>query len=245
MSDYLFISDLHLSTERPEIISLFLKFMDEIAPTTKSLYILGDFLEYWIGDDMDENIQGTAIADVFTSVKALDNKGTNVFFMHGNRDFLIGQSLADKYQFQLINDPVTIDINDTPVLLMHGDTLCTDDTDYQDFRTMVRDENWQQDFLSKTLDEREHIAKDLREISKEAVAGKKPDIMDVNQDAVIDTMLRHNVITLIHGHTHRPAVHQFVHEGSQMKRYVLADWYDSGSYLEITDGEYKACEFKQ
>ena len=243
MSDYLFISDLHLSVERPEIIKLFLKFMDEVAPSSRSLYILGDFLEYWIGDDMDEQIQGTLIADVFSSLKELHNKGTNVFFMPGNRDFLIGKSLADKYQFSLVNDPVTIDINKSPVLLMHGDTLCSDDIEYQNFRSMVRDENWKRSFLSKSLEERVQIAEDLREKSKEAVADKKPDIMDVNQETVINTMMQHDVVTLIHGHTHRPALHDFEHDGKSMKRYVLADWYDSGSYLEITDSNFKVCEY--
>ena len=242
MSDYLFISDLHLSIERPEIINLFLKFMDEVAPSTKSLYILGDFLEYWIGDDMDEQIQGSAIADVFSSIKSLHAKGTDVFLMHGNRDFLIGETLAAKYQFKLINDPAIIDINGSPVLLMHGDTLCTDDDAYQQFRTMVRDKNWQSAFLSKPMDERVEIAKELREKSKDAIATKKPDIMDVNQQAVVDTMVLHKVSTLIHGHTHRPAIHEFNHDDKDMKRCVLADWYDSGSYLEITGGDYKVCE---
>ena len=243
MSDYLFISDLHLSIERPEIINLFLKFMDEVAPSTQSLYILGDFLEYWIGDDMDEQIQGTAIADVFSSIRSLHAKGTDVFLMHGNRDFLIGETLAAKYQFKLINDPAIIDINGSPVLLMHGDTLCTDDHEYQQFRTMVREKNWQSAFLSKPINERVEIAQELREKSKDAVATKKPDIMDVNQETVINTMMQHDVVTLIHGHTHRPALHDFKHDGKSMKRYVLADWYDSGSYLEITDGIFRVREF--
>ena len=243
MSDYLFISDLHLSPERPEIISLFLKFMDEVAPSTKSLYILGDFLEYWIGDDMELAIQDTPIADAFNAIKTLASKGTKIYLMHGNRDFLIGNQLADKYQFKLISDPTTINVNHTPILLMHGDTLCTDDIEYLNFRGMVRDASWQQTFLSKSLNEREKIAKDLREKSKEAIADKKPDIMDVNQNAVIDAMVQNNVSTLIHGHTHRPALHDFVYEGNDMKRYVLADWYDSGSYLEITGFDFKVYNF--
>lgn len=243
MSDYLFISDLHLSTERPEIINLFLKFMDEIAPSTKKLYILGDFLEYWIGDDMDGQVQGTPIADVFLSLQLLQDKGTDVFFMHGNRDFLVGQDLADKYQFKIIDDPATIEINNTRVLLMHGDTLCTDDLEYQNYRTMVRDENWKNAFISKPIEVREQIAKELRKKSKDAIAEKDAEIMDVNNEAVTTAMMQHDVETLIHGHTHRPAIHNFEHQGKQLKRIVLADWYYSGSYLEITDGDFDICEF--
>lgn len=154
MSDFLFISDLHLTDSRPNISQLFLKFIDEVAPSTDSLYILGDFLEYWIGDDIDSNDQDPFSQKLFSALKTLAEKGTDVYLMHGNRDFLIGQTLADKYHFTLINDPAIVEIDDTPILLMHGDTLCTDDIDYQNFRKMVRDENWQKEFLSKSIAER-------------------------------------------------------------------------------------------
>jgi len=243
MSDFLFISDLHLADERPHIIKLFLRFLDEIAPTTRSLYILGDFLEYWIGDDRDDELHGSLIQDVFNSLKALKAKGTDTYLMHGNRDFLVGKTLAEKYQFTLIDDPTVIHIDYIPVLLMHGDTLCTDDIDYQNFRIMVRDSAWQKDFLSKPIEERKEIADALRKTSKNAIADKKQEIMDVNLDAVIKAMKDNGTDILIHGHTHRPAVHDFDVSGKPMKRYVLADWYDSGSYLEVTDGAYRVSEF--
>lgn len=243
MSDFIFISDLHLADERPDIIRLFLKFLDEVAANTRSLYILGDFLEYWIGDDKDDELHDSLIKDVLEALRKLKSKGINTYLMHGNRDFLVGKSLAEKYDFTLIDDPTIIHIKETPILLMHGDTLCTDDIDYQNFRTMVRDSAWQKDFLSKTIEERRDIANALRKVSKNATADKKEETMDVNLDAVSEAMKKNDVDILIHGHTHRPAIHEFVIDNKDMKRFVLADWYDRGSYLEVTDGAYRVCEF--
>jgi len=231
MRQWLFISDLHLSPERPQIIQLFERFVDEVAVDADVLYILGDFLEYWIGDD--DNIEG--LEGAFSALNRLHRAGTEVLFMHGNRDFLVGSELARKYSFQLVDDPQIVHINDQPVLLMHGDTLCTDDVDYQKFRQMVRDPTWQQEFLNKPLEERHQIAQSLRAQSKEATSGKAEDIMDVNQEAVINVMKKHSVFTLIHGHTHRLNFHDIDIDGQFAQRIVLGDWYTEGSYLYIKD----------
>lgn len=231
MRDWLFISDLHLAPERPQIIDLFERFVSEVAVKADTLYILGDFVEYWLGDD--DRAEGLKTA--FSAFDQLKEAGTNVFMMHGNRDFLIGDDLAARCHFQLIEDPLPIQIQNHPALLMHGDTLCTDDVDYQKFRTMVRNTDWQNDFLSKPLQEREQIALSLREQSKQATADKSPDIMDVNQDAVVETIRHHGISTLIHGHTHRPAIHEFEVDGNPVKRIVLGDWYETGSYLRIPE----------
>ncbi len=231
MRDWIFISDLHLAPERPQIIDLFVRFVSEVAVKADTLYILGDFVEYWIGDD--DKAEGLKAA--FSAFDQLKEAGTHVFMMHGNRDFLIGSDLAARCHFQLIEDPLPVQIQNRPALLMHGDTLCTDDIDYQKFRAMVRNKDWQSDFLSKSLEEREQIALSFREKSNLATADKSPDIMDVNQDAVINTIKQHNVSTLIHGHTHRPAIHEFKVDGNPVKRIVLGDWYETGSYLRVAE----------
>lgn len=231
MQDWLFISDLHLAPERPQIIDLFSRFVDEVASKSDRLYILGDFVEYWIGDD--DRAEGLEVA--FSAFERLKACETHVFMMHGNRDFLIGNKLAERCHFELIEDPFPITIQNLPALLMHGDTLCTDDVEYLQFRSMVRNKEWQDDFLSKPLEEREQIARSLREQSKLATADKAPDIMDVNQDTVIETIQHHGITTLIHGHTHRPAIHEFEVDDNPVKRIVLGDWYVTGSYLKISD----------
>lgn len=229
MREWLFISDLHLSPQRPKIIQLFERFIDEIAMQADVLYILGDFLEYWIGDDDKVEELETA----FSALNRLSSAGKDVYFMHGNRDFLVGKELAHKCNFQLVADPLLVHIQEQPVLLMHGDTLCTDDVDYQRFRQMVRNPEWQQEFLKKSLEERDQIAQSLRTQSKEAISGKADDIMDVNQETVINTMKEHSVNILIHGHTHRPDFHDIDLDGQHAQRIVLGDWYSQGSYLRI------------
>jgi UDP-2,3-diacylglucosamine hydrolase len=227
----LFISDLHLAPERPAMIDLFVRFCDEIASHYKTLYILGDFVEYWLGDD--DPAEG--LQPAFDALRKLADTGCSIFFMHGNRDFLIGDALAQRCGFKHIPDPSLIHLNDKAILLMHGDTLCTDDLDYMQFRNTVRDESFQKSFLAKSLSERQQIAQSLRESSKEATAQKKPEIMDVNQQAVESVISQNNVQLLIHGHTHRPAIHTLEIQGVPCKRIVLGDWYDRGSYL-VLDG---------
>ncbi len=224
----LFISDLHLSPERPEIIGLFLRFLEDRAKQAETLYILGDLFEYWIGDDAGAH---TGYAPVLQGLRTLVDAGTPVFLMHGNRDFLLGSGFENATGVRLLPEPATIDLYGEPVLLMHGDTLCTDDVAYQKFRVMVRDPDWVAQFLGKDLKEREAIVRGLRETSKAAMATKKPEIMDVNQRTVESVMKEHRIRHLIHGHTHRPAQHEFLLGGVKAQRTVLGDWYDQGSVL--------------
>lgn len=236
----LFISDLHLAPERPEMIRLFQNFVDHVAIHADSLYILGDFLEYWIGDD--DNASG--LEPVFRALDSLHEAGTSVYFMHGNRDFLIGKRLARRHHFNIIDDSHVETINHQHVLLMHGDLLCTDDVAYQNFRRKVRNRFFQRLFLLLPLTHREWIARSLRDTSEKATSSKSDEIMDVNQDAVVRAMRDSNVKILIHGHTHRPGIHQFDIDGEQVKRIVLGDWYQHGSYLHTNaDGEYELVEF--
>lgn len=231
MRDWLFISDLHLDAERPEIIHLFGRFVDEIAVHAERLYILGDFLEYWLGDD-DAAI---GLEPAFQALKKLSSQGTKIFFMAGNRDFLVGHTLAQKCGFKIIEEPFIENFNGQPMLLLHGDTLCTDDIAYQSFREMVRNKNWQQAVLARPLHEREQLARSLRQQSEQANAEKDYEIMDVNQDAVIAAMQQHSVKLLIHGHTHREAIHNFSIDSHPARRIVLGDWHETGSYLRLSE----------
>ena len=225
----LFISDLHLDAVRPEITALFLKFLREEARRASSLYILGDFFEAWIGDDDDDPHH----ARVMTGLKELTAAGVPVSLMHGNRDFLIGERFAVRTGVKLLADPTVLDLYGTPTLLLHGDTLCTDDKEYQMVRRMLRDPAWQKDYLSKSLTERRAIAAHAREQSKLHTAAKAEYIMDVNQQAVESAMAKHEVARMVHGHTHRPAVHRFKSEGKDKERVVLGDWYEQSSRLSF------------
>ncbi len=239
MQDLVFISDLHLAPERPQIIKLFLRFCDEVAAQADTLYILGDFLEYWLGDDDPS----PALTPVFDKLAALSEKHqTRIIFMHGNRDFLVGNKLAGRCHFELIeNDTFKIKIQDQDALLMHGDTLCTDDIEYQKFRQLVRSSQWKQDILSRSIEERIQIAKNLRAQSKKSTTKKEESIMDVNQQATEKAFIDNEVKLIIHGHTHRPAVHQQIINNQETTRVVLGDWFKTGSYLRLND---KAAEFK-
>jgi UDP-2,3-diacylglucosamine hydrolase len=225
----LFISDLHLDAVRPEITGLFLTFLTEEARSASSVYILGDFFEAWIGDDDDDPHHGR----VMDGLKELTAAGVPVFLMHGNRDFLIGERFAARTGVRLLQDPTVLDLYGIPTLLMHGDTLCTDDKEYQMVRRMLRDPAWQKDYLSKSLTERRAIAAHAREQSKLHTAAKAEYIMDVNQKAVEAVMEKHGVTRLIHGHTHRPAVHRFASAGEDRERIVLGDWYEQSSRLRF------------
>lgn len=223
----LFISDLHLSQDRPDITELFIGFLHSIAPGAKALYILGDLFEVWLGDDMILPDYQVPIA----ALKRLSGQGTPVYVMYGNRDFLMQQDFEELSGASIIHEPHILDLYGTRTLLLHGDTLCTDDVEYQKFRTMVRDPQWQSAMLAKSPQERLAMAKKLREISKTETAQKANDIMDVNQHAVEAVMREQHVWQLIHGHTHRPAEYAFELDGKTARRIVLADWYTSGSYL--------------
>jgi UDP-2,3-diacylglucosamine hydrolase len=223
----LFISDLHLDETRPHIVELFTNFLAQDARRADALYILGDLFESWIGDDDD-----SALAlRVAAATRALRDSGVPVYFMHGNRDFLLGADYAARAGMTLLADPTVIEIGGERLLLMHGDTLCTDDVDYQKFRTLVRDPQWQSQFLAKSLVERRAFAAQARGESRKHTAAAKPDIMDVNPAAVEAAMREHGVRRMIHGHTHRPATHR-LNLGDQIaERIVLGDWYEQSSVL--------------
>ena len=230
MPDTLFISDLHLDPERPAVTELFLELLDTRARAADAIYILGDLFEAWVGDD-DTGPMNLAVCE---GLKKCAVAGTPVFIMHGNRDFLLGARFATASGCTLLGDPTLIDLYGTPTLLMHGDLLCTDDTEYMAFRTMVRDSEWQRQLLSRPLEERQQMAREMRDKSREQTGGKPESIMDVNKEAVIKTMTDHKVRRLIHGHTHRPANHDLLISGEPAQRIVLGDWYEQGSLLECT-----------
>lgn len=223
----LFISDLHLTEERPEANERFIEFVEETARRAEALYILGDFFEYWVGDDDLEQPFNAVIAGLLAS---LTRDGVRLYFMHGNRDFLVGDRFCAATGASLLPDPVVHEIEGVRTLLVHGDTLCTDDVDYQAWRRKARDPAFQSDFLAKPLAERRRLILQMREKSKEVVQGKPAEIMDVNAQAVSEALRRHGVRRLIHGHTHRPGRHAV---GSDGERWVLPDWYGRGGYLEI------------
>ncbi|HEX7046844.1 MAG TPA: UDP-2,3-diacylglucosamine diphosphatase [Gammaproteobacteria bacterium] len=230
MRRVLFISDLHLDAARPGATELFLTFLRETASDADALYILGDLFEAWIGDD-DTDPHHARVQD---GLRALTDGGVAGYFMHGNRDFLIGKQFSERTGFTLLGDPAVIDLFGQRTLLMHGDTLCTDDVNYQKVRTMFRDPAWQQEFLAKSIDARQHFANSARAESKAAQAGLAMDIMDVNRDAVDAAFLEHDLARLIHGHTHRPGVQTYLLEGKPRQRIVLGDWYEQGSVLTAT-----------
>jgi len=223
----LFISDLHLSGERENITELFIHFLDQRASKADALYILGDLFEVWPGDDMIQPDYESSII----KMKQLADNGLPLYVMQGNRDFLMAEKFAEESGATLIEDPTIIDLYGTSTLLMHGDTLCTDDIDYQKFRTMVRDPRWKKEFFAKPNEERLAMTTKYRKISKDETAKKSMDIMDVNQQAVESVMSENEINQLIHGHTHRPAIHDFSVNGQSKKRIVLGDWFEHGSVL--------------
>lgn len=223
----LFISDLHLCASRPHITAAFLSFLQTIAIQANALYILGDLFEYWAGDDDFEDHQ--LIVNAF---RALADFGVKIYFMHGNRDFLISQQFCDAAKTTLLDDPILIDLQGVRTLLSHGDHLCTDDIDYQAFRLQVRDPQWQNNFLNQSLQSRKKQIETIRLQSEQEKSQKSMLIMDVNQQAV-NQLLRKTQYPeiLIHGHTHRPDQHQIQLDGHTITRWVLGDWYEQGSYL--------------
>ncbi|MBB1059716.1 UDP-2,3-diacylglucosamine diphosphatase [Marilutibacter spongiae] len=232
----LFISDLHLDPERPRITELFVRFLRGEARGADALYILGDLFEAWVGDDDPSEVGAT----VAREVRALVESGVPVFFMHGNRDFLLGTDYAMRAGMTLLPDPAVVMLHGRPVLLSHGDQLCTDDAAYQQFRTQVRDPRWQAQFLAQPLPARLAFARQAREASARHQSGLKDEgtmesITDVAPATVADTLSRYGIGTLVHGHTHRPAVHALELDGARAERIVLGDWYEQGSVLRVAD----------
>lgn len=236
MSQALFISDLHLSAERADTNEQFFRFLGDEASRAQELYVLGDLFEYWAGDDELKDPAGDPLATkVAQGLRRLANAGVSVHLMHGNRDFLVGKGFFAASGARFLDDPSVIRFSGKPVALLHGDTLCTDDHDYQAWRLTARSEAWQREFLAKPLAERHAAIGDLREKSKQVIAAKPAEIMDVNADAVRDAFRRHRVRRLIHGHTHRPARHDVEVDGARCERWVLPDWYGPGGYLALDD----------
>jgi UDP-2,3-diacylglucosamine hydrolase len=236
----LFVSDLHLSESRPAANEAFFSFIEGKAARSDALYILGDLFEYWIGDDdLDEPFH----AVIAGFLRRLTRAGVALRVMQGNRDFLMGERFCEVTGAQLLPDPSAIDLNGARTLLMHGDTLCTQDRDYQAWREVARSDAWQRDFLSRPLPRRREAILDLREKSRKAVRTKPPEMMDVDDGAVRDAFRRHGAAVMIHGHTHKPGHHVLQIDGRRCDRWVLPDWYGSGGYLEVGDAAPRLVSF--
>ncbi|MDE0309495.1 MAG: UDP-2,3-diacylglucosamine diphosphatase [Acidiferrobacterales bacterium] len=224
MAIYL-ISDIHLDPKNTDTYGRFRQYLESIKSDAVQLYILGDLFEYWIGDD---GLDLLGHRPAVEALKDLSESGVRIFIMHGNRDFLIGNSFIDHFNGTLIPDPYIITVNDEAILLMHGDSLCTDDVGHQRYREIVLDPEWQREVLKLSVHERHDRARDMRMQSETGKIEKNEELMDVNLDAVAQTMHRHDVRILIHGHVHRTAVHKLTVNGRAAYRYVLGDW-DSGN----------------
>ena len=225
-----FIADLHLANNRPDITSCFLRFLKYEAIKAQSLYILGDLFEAWIGDDDDSAYLAT-IAKALTTLSAFDTK---IYYIHGNRDFLLGQRFAKKSAMILLPEIELINLYSNDIVIMHGDTLCTKDIAYQKFRKKSRSWWWQALIKSLPLFVRKKIAADYRKRSAAATAVKSQDIMDVTPEEVVKCLEEYQCQLLIHGHTHRPAKHELIANGKKAQRIVLGDWYEQGAWLKVT-----------
>jgi UDP-2,3-diacylglucosamine hydrolase len=228
----LFISDLHLDDSRPQITALFLDFLARDVRDASALYILGDLFEAWIGDDAPSAV-GDQVAAGLAELRA---RGVPSFFIHGNRDFLVGDAFARRARMTLLPDPSLIEIDGERVLLMHGDTLCIDDGKYQAFRRETRSAEWQRRFLAQSIAERMRFAEQARAESRRYTHAADSALMDVNGDEVERAFARHGVRRMVHGHTHRPDVHRWSSGGGARERVVLGDWYEQGSVLTLERG---------
>lgn len=237
----LFVSDLHLKPERPDISRAFLHFLDTKASKAQQLYLLGDIFEAWIGDDAPY----PGSSPIIKALKSLSDAGVEIYFQHGNRDFLVGQAFAEISGCQLLAESIQqISPDQHQVLVMHGDQLCTDDQEYMQFRKMVRSPEWQQSLLSKSVEERLAIASKLRDQSQQANSQKSAQITDVNQQAVEQSLTNSNCRILLHGHTHRPNIHHFTVDNIDYQRIVLGDWDEKGWYLQWDDSGYGLHSFQ-
>lgn len=234
-----FISDLHLDSDHPELTQAFHHFLFEIAIDAQAIYILGDFFDAWIGDDHHSPL----IQTVQNWLKEKSSKGTALYFLHGNRDFLIGEKFAKNCNVILSQETEVIDLYGINFLILHGDQLCTEDVDYQRFRQKVRDPSWQKNVLSYPLWVRKLIAKYMRYKSRKAHQYKTEEIMDVSPATVEEYFSEHKVQNMIHGHTHRPATHGIQVDKTSCKRYVLGDWGKSGWYIKADQREVALIEF--
>lgn len=223
----LFISDLHLEAGRPEIGEQFLSFLGDEARDAEALYILGDLFEVWLGDD-DPNPYYTSMK---VAIRELTDSGVPVFFMHGNRDFTIGEIFSGETGVEILDDPVIVDLYGQSVLLSHGDALCTDDVQYQQVRAMTRNPEWQAMMLAKSIEERIAFSIQARKDSMAHSNSVSAEIMDVNLEAVVATLRQHGTSIMLHGHTHRPAIHDVDLGNRLATRIVLGDWFEQGSVV--------------
>ncbi|MES2625715.1 MAG: UDP-2,3-diacylglucosamine diphosphatase [Pseudomonadota bacterium] len=225
----LLISDLHLQATRPDLTQAFFAFLITRACHASALFILGDFFNVWIGDDDDDALCG----EVSNALRQLADTGTAIYLLHGNRDFLLGHEYAAACGATLLQEPFLLEHMDRSYVLLHGDILCTQDTDYQKFRAIVRDPEWQQQFLARPLLDRRAFAEQARKQSVGMSGNKPADIMDVTQSAVEQLLREQQVPTMIHGHTHRPAIHKFTSDDKMLERVVIGDWDKYGWYVEL------------
>lgn len=235
----LFVSDLHLKPERPDITQAFLYFITNIANNADALYLLGDIFEAWIGDDAPT----PGNEQIFHELKQLSESGRPIYFQHGNRDFLVGEQFAKYINAQLLPEQVVHEFPLTKAVILHGDQLCTADKEYMQFRSLVRNPLWQKDFLAKPIPERLAIAKQLRDASQQSTSNKPDEITDVTHESVKNVFLETGVDLMIHGHTHRPAVHQIDLDDKQVNRIVLGDWDSFGWYLKLDESGYELIKF--
>lgn len=240
MPHTLFISDLHLGPEQLHSIAAFRHFMTAVAPQADALYILGDLFEYWTGDD---DIHDPFHAQVISALHDLAAHGTRVCLLHGNRDLLMGQAMAQACRATLLDDPTLLDLYGAPTLISHGDTLCTDDVEYQRFRAQVHEAEFQKNFLAQPIAARKAHIEQLRQISTMEKQNKDIEIMDVNDAAVADLLRKYKYPRLIHGHTHRPDRHVHIVDGHTCERWVLGDWYQHGSALRCDVQGCRTLEF--
>jgi len=232
-SVYYFIADLHLAENRPDITACFLSFLKNKAPQATALYILGDLFEYWIGDDDNS----TFINEISHGLKQLNESGVEIFYIHGNRDFLLGNKYAKKSGIQLLPEVDVVELYGKRMVILHGDTLCTRDIAYQAFRKKSRSWWWQAIIKNLPLFVRRKIAENYRKKSASATAMKSQEIMDVTDSEVITLLEQHNSQIMIHGHTHRPKIHDTFANKLPAQRFVLGDWYEQGAWLKITEND--------
>ena len=228
-----FVSDIHLNQRQPHIQRLFFDFLKQQTVDCQQLYILGDLFEYWIGDDAAQVLDYGAC---LSSLKKLADSGIEIYFMRGNRDFLVGEDFARDTGITLLTEPHLLQCGQRKTLLLHGDALCIDDVVHQQFRQKVLDTGWQKDFLRQSLPYRLDMARQARQQSKQHKSGITEDIMDVNVDAVLEMLAQHDVDLMIHGHTHKPDTHRHHLNGKTIERIVLGAWYEKASFL-LFDGE--------
>ncbi|WP_444998133.1 UDP-2,3-diacylglucosamine diphosphatase [Aliikangiella sp. IMCC44359] len=235
-----FISDLHLCETQPHLLRLFEHYMHNIAPKSQQLYVLGDLFEVWVGDDHSSAFN----QQVINLFKHYTQHSGQLYVAHGNRDFLLGEQFAKQTGSTLIEEPYHLELGFHKTCVMHGDVLCTDDIQYQQFRKMVRNPTWQQELLAQSVEKRLAFASGVREKSKSEQSEKSESIMDVNPKAVENFFLENHCEWLIHGHTHREAQHQIMINDQTHHRIVLSDWGKQGHYLEFNNNLLSSIYFK-